>query len=157
VSLSRAFTFASRFVGSFMFGDVPFYDLQQGGVFEPQYMIGGVNGVRGVPQGRYAGHVKVVSNTEVRITPLNPFTLFSQPLLFGSTLFVDAGRTFADYRPDPAVDGHTLAPKFGVGGGLFVFWGSSALFRIEVAYSPDAVSQNPNLPVGIYVADGLMF
>lgn len=157
VSLSRTFTFASRFIGSFEFGDVPFYDLQQGGVFEPQYMLGGANGVRGVPQGRYAGRVKVLSNLELRATPLSPFVLFRRPFLVGSTLFVDAGRAFADYRNDPIADGRTLAPKLGAGAGIFAFWGSSALFRVEVAYSPDAVSQNPNLPVGIYVADGLMF
>jgi hypothetical protein len=31
------------------------------------------------------------------------------------------------------------------------------MLRIEAAYSPDAVSENPTLPVGIYVEDGTMF
>jgi len=156
LSLSRAFTIASRIVASLQFGEVPFYDLQQGGNFEPQYLIGGANGVRGVPLGRYAGPIKAVSNTELRTTPLRPFTLFSRPFLVGATTFVDIGRVFADYRPE-SLDGKSIGIKYGVGGGIFALWGSSALFRVEIAYSPDAVSENPNLPIGIYVADGLMF
>jgi hypothetical protein len=91
------------------------------------------------------------------VTPVRPFTVLSRPFLVGTTTFFDAGRAFADYRPDPILDGNKLDPKFGVGVGIFAFWGSSALFRVEVAYSPDAVSENPHLPIGIYVADGLMF
>jgi hypothetical protein len=29
--------------------------------------------------------------------------------------------------------------------------------RVEAAYSPDAASENPGFPIGIYVSDGLMF
>jgi hypothetical protein len=47
--------------------------------------------------------------------------------------------------------------KYGVGGGLFLQWGEAAIFRVEVAYSPDAVAENPDFPVGLYVSDGLMF
>ena len=49
--LGGPFIFANRFVASFQFGRVPFYDLAQGGVFEPQYLLGGETGVRGVPDG----------------------------------------------------------------------------------------------------------
>ena len=31
------------------------------------------------------------------------------------------------------------------------------MLRVEAGYSPDAVSENPTLPVGIYVNDGVMF
>jgi hypothetical protein len=44
-----------------------------------------------------------------------------------------------------------------VGGGLFLQWGEAAIFRLEAAYSPDAESENPGFPVGIYVSDGVMF
>ena len=53
--LPGPFVFASRFVASFQFGRIPFYDLAQGGNFEPQYLVGSENGVRGVPEGRYIG------------------------------------------------------------------------------------------------------
>jgi outer membrane protein assembly factor BamA len=149
--------FASRLVLSFDFGAVPFYDLQQGGTFEPQYLFGGETGVRGVPNGRYAGKVMVVSNTELRATPFPRFTLLHQRFRIGMTAFFDGGRVWADYQFNPAVDGTTLALKYGVGGGLFLQWGEAAIFRVEAAYSPDAVAENPGLPVGFYVSDGLMF
>ncbi len=151
------FVFASRFVFSFQFGKVPFYDLAQGGNFEPQYLLGSENGVRGVPQGRYIGRVKALSNLEIRGTPFPRFTLLGQFLRIGTTAFFDVGRTWSDYSVISAADGNALGLKYGVGGGLFLQWGYAAIFRVEVAYSPDAISENPSLPLGIYVSDGLMF
>ncbi len=155
--LPGPFVFASRFVASFQFGRVPFYDLAQGGIFEPQNLLGSENGVRGVPFGRYAGHVKVMTNVEVRATPFPRFQLLGQRLRIGTTTFFDAGRVWNEYSVISAADGNTLGLKYGVGGGLFLQWGEAAIFRIEAAFSPDAESENPNLPVGIYVSDGLMF
>lgn len=43
------------------------------------------------------------------------------------------------------------------GGAIFMQWGEAAIFRVEVAYSPDAESANQGFPLGIYVSDGLMF
>jgi hypothetical protein len=148
--------FAHRFIASFADGRVPFYDLQQGGTFEPQTLLGGETGVRGVPQGRYAGLVKAITNIEIRST-LPRFVLLKQRLRFGTTVFFDAGRVWSGYSLDPPRDGLRLGLKYGIGGGVFLQWGEAAIFRIEAAYSPDAVSENPGFPVGIYVADGLMF
>jgi hypothetical protein len=155
--LGGPFSFASRFVGSMQFGRVPFYDLQQAGVFEPQYLVGGENGVRGVPQGRYAGRAKFATNTEIRATPFPRFHLLGQRLLFGTTAFFDAGRVWSDYAIISQADGNALGIKFGLGGGVFLQWGEAAIFRLEAAYSPDAVSENPGFPIGLYVSDGLMF
>ena len=55
------------------------------------------------------------------------------------------------------LDGSGVGLKYGVGGGVYVLWGQAAMLRIEAAYSPDAVSENPSLPLGIYVEDGTMF
>jgi hypothetical protein len=150
------FTFANRFVASFEDGRVPFYDLQQGGTFESQNLLGGESGVRGVPQGRYGGLVKVITNVEIRST-LPRFVVLKQRVRLGTTTFFDAGRVWSGYSLDPARDGLKLGLKYGVGAGAFLQWGEAAIFRIEVAYSPDAVAENPGFPVGIYVADGLMF
>lgn len=155
--LGGPFSFASRFVASFQFGRVPFYDLAQGGVFEPQYLVGGETGVRGVPQGRYAGRVKMMSNLEIRATPFPRFTIAGQRFRIGTTVFFDAGRVWSDYAVISAADGNSLGLKYGVGGGLFIQWGEAAIFRMEAAYSPDAISENPSLPIGFYVSDGLMF
>jgi hypothetical protein len=151
------FIFASRFVASLQVGRVPFYDLQQGGVFESQYLFGGEQGVRGVPNGRYAGRAKLVSNTEIRGTPFPRFKLLGQRLLIGLTTFFDVGRVWSDYTVISAADGNNIDLKFGVGAGTFLQWGEAAIFRVEAAYSPDAVSENPGFPLGIYVSDGLMF
>jgi outer membrane protein assembly factor BamA len=147
--------FATRIIADWEFGHVPFYDLQQGGVFEPQYLLG-AGGVRGVPEGRYAGAMKVVGNAEVRI-PFPRFRLFGQRFRLGTTTFFDAGRVWAGYSADPAHDGTTLGIKYGVGAGAFLQWGEAAIFRLEAAYSPDAESENPGFPIGIYVSDGTMF
>jgi hypothetical protein len=155
--LGGPFIFANRFVASFQIGRVPFYDLAQGGVFEPQYLLGGETGVRGVPMGRYAGRVKMISNTEIRATPFPRFTLLGQSLRVGTNVFFDAGRVWRDYQVISPADGTSLGLKYGVGGGVFLQWGEAAIFRVEVAYSPDAESENPGFPVGIYVSDGLMF
>lgn len=155
--LGKTFIFASRFVGSFQFGRVPFYDLAQGGVFEAQYLLGGENGVRGVPMGRYAGRVKMIQNTEIRATPFPRFTILKQRILIGTTAFFDAGRVWSDYHVISPLDGTSLGLKYGVGGGLILQWGEAAIFRLDVAYSPDAESENPGFPLGIYVSDGVMF
>jgi hypothetical protein len=149
--------FATRIVADWEFGHVPFYDLQQGGIFEPQLLIG-PGGVRGVPEGRYAGAAKVVGNIEIRI-PFPRFTLFKQRFRLGTTTFFDAGRVWASYKggADVVHDGTTLGLRFGVGAGAFLQWGEAAIFRVEAAYSPDAESENPGFPIGIYVSDGLMF
>lgn len=154
--LGGPFVFANRVVASFELGDVPFYDLAQGGAFEPQYLLGSESGVRGVPQGRYAGLIKVITNTELRAV-FARFHLFGQRLRPGTTVFADAGRVWADYRFDAARDGTKLRLKYGLGGGVFLQWGEAAIFRLEAAYSPDAVAENPGFPIGIYVSDGLMF
>jgi hypothetical protein len=61
------------------------------------------------------------------------------------------------YSVDPSHDGNTLGLKYGVGLGAFLQWGEAAIFRLEAAYSPDAESENPGFPFGIYVSDGTMF
>jgi hypothetical protein len=155
--LGGPFVFASRFVVSLQFGRVPFYDLQQGGAFEPQYLLGSEQGVRGVPQGRYAGLVKAIANIEIRSTPFPRFQIAGQRFRVGTTTFLDAGRVWNEYQMISASDGTSIGLKFGLGGGLFLQWGEAAIFRVEAAYSPDAVSENPGFPLGIYVSDGLMF
>jgi hypothetical protein len=155
--LGRWLVFASRLVTSFQFGRVPFYDLMEGGVFEPQPLLGSEVGVRGVPEGRYGGPIKIIANSEIRATPFPRFNLFGQRIRIGTTAFFDAGRVWSQYSVIGPADGDHLGLKFGVGGGLFLQWGEAAIFRVEAAYSPDAESENPGLPIGIYVADGLMF
>ncbi len=154
--LGDSLVLAARGVVDFQFGKVPFYDLYQGGVFVPDTMPGGSSGVRGVPQGRYLGPIKVVGNVELRSLWLG-FHVFGQTLHLGNDVFFDAGRLWSDYTFRSPLDGNGLGLKWGAGGGLYLLWGQAALFRVEAAYSPDAESENPGFPLGIYVEDGVMF
>ncbi len=147
---------AGRLVLNAQYGNVPFYDLFQAGPFDQQEMPGGSAGVRGVPVGRYLGPLKAIGNVELRAMWLR-FSLLKQKFTLGDDLFFDAGRVWSDYSLHSPLDGHGAGLKYGAGGGLYVLWGQAAMLRIEMAYSPDAVSENPNLPVGIYVEDNTMF
>lgn len=150
------FVLALRTLLDLEFGQVPVYDLYTGGVFLTDEMIGGSSAVRGVPDGRYSGLIKVFGNAELRAL-LIPFTLFWQQFRIGGNLLFDTGRLWNDYTLRSRLDGTGVGLKWGAGGGAYLQWGRAAVFRLEVAYSPDARSENPGLPLGIYVEDGVMF
>lgn len=153
--LSSNVVFAARGLVDALAGQTAFYDLSQGGAFIPLDLPGGAQGVRGVPNGRYQGLIKVVANVELRWTHAR-FRLFGDDFRVGNNVFFDTGRVFSKFGPDER-DGKGLGLKYGIGAGVFVVWGTAAVFRVEFAYSPDAVSVNPNFPIGIYAADGQMF
>ena len=150
------FIFAWRLVADLEFGNVPFYDLFTGGPFTTIEMPGGSAGIRGVPIGRYSGPIKALANVEVRGMLLD-VKAFGQKFHIGGTTFFDTGRIWADYSFNSPADGTGLGLKYGVGVGGYLQWGQAAVFRIEMAYSPDAASENPGFPFGLYVEDGLMF
>ncbi|HYQ04456.1 MAG TPA: BamA/TamA family outer membrane protein [Polyangiaceae bacterium] len=147
---------ALRGVVDLQFGNVPVYDLYTGGAFFTDEMIGGSSAVRGVPDGRYSGLIKVYGNAELRALLLR-FRALDQQFRLGGNLLFDTGRLWSDYTFRSPLDGSGLGLKWGAGGGAYLVWGQAAVFRVEVAYSPDARSGNPGLPLGIYVEDGVMF
>jgi outer membrane protein assembly factor BamA len=153
----RAVVLATRLVADLEFGNVPFYDLFTGGVFQSNDMPGGPRGIRGVPSGRYLGRIKAIANAELRTLPVG-FRLLGQTFHMGGDLFFDTGRIWLDYTFRSPLD-RSSGPglKYGTGAGLYFLWGQAALFRVEVAYSPDQVAENPGFPVGVYVEDGVMF
>ncbi|HTB76547.1 MAG TPA: BamA/TamA family outer membrane protein [Polyangiaceae bacterium] len=150
------FTLALRAVIDLQFGKVPAYDLYTGGPFQTYEMPGGSAAIRGVPEGRYSGLVKLFGNAELRAL-LVRFQVFGQRFRWGGNLLFDTGRLWANYTFSSPLDGRGIGLKWGAGLGSYLVWGQAAVFRIEVAYSPDAASENPNLPLGIYVEDGVMF
>ncbi|HEY3817879.1 MAG TPA: BamA/TamA family outer membrane protein [Polyangiaceae bacterium] len=156
VPLGNTFVLAGRLVLNAQMGNVPFYDLFQAGPFDQKEMPGGSAGIRGVPVGRYLGPIKVVGNIELRAMYIR-FTLLGQKFTLGNDLFFDTGRVWSDYSFHSALDGSGVGLKYGVGAGIYLLWGQAAMLRVEAAYSPDAVSENPTLPLGIYVEDGTMF
>ncbi|HEX4475494.1 MAG TPA: BamA/TamA family outer membrane protein [Polyangiaceae bacterium] len=138
------------------FGDVPFSDLFTGGPFQTYEMIGGSAAIRGVPDGRYSGELKLFGNLELRAL-LVQFHLLGQGFHLGGNVLFDAGRLWKNYSFDSPEDGRGIGIKWGTGAGAYLQWGQAAVFRIEVAYSPDATSENPGFPFGVYVEDGVMF
>jgi hypothetical protein len=147
---------AGRLVGDFELGNVPFYDLAQSGPLGQTSAVGGSAGVRGVPVGRYSGEIKIYGNAELRAMFFK-FSVLRQRFTIGGDALFDTGRSWLDYTFRAPLDGNGLGLKYGAGGGLYVLWGQAAIFRIDVAYSPDAAAENPSFPVGFYVEDGTMF
>jgi hypothetical protein len=156
IPIGGPFVIAVRGVVDAEAGNVPFYDLYTGGPFLTTEMIGGSASVRGVPDGRYSGPLKVYGNLELRAMLID-FKLFKQSFHIGGDLLFDTGRLWSNYTFNSPHDDDGIGLKWGAGVGGYLIWGQAAAFRAEVAYSPDAVSENPSLPLGIYVADGVMF
>ncbi|MBX3188741.1 MAG: BamA/TamA family outer membrane protein [Labilithrix sp.] len=150
------FILAGRVFVDLLAGHVPFYDLSQAGAFAAIDMPGGAQGIRGVPNGRYSGLIKVVGNVELRAM-LFGFKFAGSNFKIGATTFFDTGRVWYDYSFSSPRDGRGMGLKYGAGGGLAFLWDTVALFRVDVAYSPDASAANPGFPVGIYVQEGFMF
>ncbi|HEY5373812.1 MAG TPA: BamA/TamA family outer membrane protein [Polyangiaceae bacterium] len=156
IPVGRAATFALRGVVDLEAGNVPVYDLYMGGPFYTDEMVGGSSSVRGVPDGRYSGKIKAFGNAELRAM-LIPFHLLGGSFVLGGNILFDTGRLWSDYTFRSRLDGTGVGLKWGAGAGAYLQWGQAALFRLEAAYSPDATSENPGLPLGIYVEDGVMF
>jgi outer membrane protein assembly factor BamA len=140
-------TLAMRAVGDWMFGDVPFYQLAR---FDDTNALGGTNGVRGIPAQRYYGKLKAFGNVELRLEAAT-FRALGKSMTFGVVPFFDAGRLWADTKPNPELDGQGLGLKYGYGGGLRLQSGSSFVIRLDVAASPDAN------PVSLYFSAGQIF
>jgi hypothetical protein len=124
-------TFAFRGVGDLLFGEVPFYEL---GRANDSFVLGGANGVRGVAGQHYYGKIKTYGNVEVRSSFL-PFELFDKSFVLGAAAFFDAGRVWADYDRNPALDGSGIGLKYGFGGGPRLRIGKPLIVRLDFAVS----------------------
>ncbi len=140
-------TLAVRAVGDFMFGNVPFYELER---FDDTAALGGTNGVRGIPAGRYYGKIKAFGNIEVR-AELFKFRAFGKSMGFALVPFFDGGRLWADYHAHPELDGTGVGLKYGAGSGIRLQSGSSFVIRADLAWSPDAT------PISGYFSAGQIF
>ncbi|NTW35957.1 MAG: BamA/TamA family outer membrane protein, partial [Syntrophobacteraceae bacterium] len=140
---------ATRFIADALVGDVPFFELANAGAFPSFGLPGGSCGVRGVPDARYHGRLKLGASAELR-TYFWPFKMFGQRFRLGAAAFVDTARVFAHLRWDPVLDGQGLGLKYGVGLGPRLQWGETVVVRLDFAYSPSATDANPDLPMGIY-------
>jgi len=138
---------ALRGLADALIGQPPFYQLTE---YDDTYAVGGTAGVRGVPAQRYYGKIKLIGNVEVR-TDVARFRALDKPWGIALVAFFDAGRLWADWSSQPALDGTGLGLKWGTGVGVRVQQGRAFVVRGDVAWSPDA------RPIGGYFAAGQAF
>ena len=129
---------ASRLMLDALVGQPPFLELARFAGQYPEYGPGGAVSVRGVPLQRYHGKIKVMGNLELRST-LVRFDFLKRRVRAGLIGFVDVGRVWADWTPQPQLDGAELGLAVGVGGGLRVQWGGTLMVRVDGAVSADGV------------------
>ncbi|WP_224246437.1 Omp85 family outer membrane protein [Hyalangium gracile] len=143
--LSSRFVLAQRVSVDMLFGEVPFFEWSStGGVLFTEG-VGGMSSVRGIERNRFAGNIKVFSNTELRFHAFD-MKLFGQTMKLGAVGFVDMGRVW-----HPGVtDGpwHKWHP--GVGGGIRLAR-RAAVIRVDYATSTEAGGQR------LYMNFGHMF
>jgi hypothetical protein len=152
----KAVVLALRQVSELVLGNPPLHDLSRSSGFDTVWMLGGTDGVRGVPEGRYQGRIRMIGNAELRVMPAR-FTLFKQRFETGFAAFLDGGRVWADWAPRPELDGNDFRLHWGAGAGWRLRWGESVLIRLDFAYAPDAAAVDPGFPVGLYIDLGHVF
>ena len=146
---------AGRVLLDAVFGRPPLHQLSRSGGFSEVWMLGGSDGVRGLPEGRYQGRLRLAANLEARVHLL-AFGFWDQRFELGVVAFADAGRVWADWTPRPDLDGQGLGLHPAFGGGVRLRWGDTVLVRFDVGYAP-APGGTPQDPLGIYFDLGQVF
>ncbi len=143
--LSSRVVLAQRLTLDMLFGEVPFFEwCTTGGTSTPEG-VGGMGSVRGLGRNRFAGNIKVFSNSEVRVRAME-LKAFGQPLRLGAAAFFDLGRVWHPGVTDGAW--HEWHP--GVGAGLRVAR-RAAVVRMDYALSTETGGQR------LYLNFGQMF
>lgn len=146
---------AARVLIDTVFGRPPMQEFSRSGGFDAIWMLGGSDGVRGLPEGRLQGRLKLSANTEARIYLFN-FELFDTQFAIGMVAFVDGGRVWSDWSPRPDLDGTDVGLHMAYGGGLRLRIGDTILIRFDFAWAP-APSTKPDEPFGFYADLGHVF
>ena len=143
--LGSRFVLAQRVTLDMLFGDVPFFEWVNTGGVNVSEGIGGMSSVRGIERNRFAGNVKLFTNTELRYKAFD-FSLFKAPVTIGGVAFMDLGRVW-----HPGVeDGPWWMVHPGLGAGLRATR-RAAVARVDWAVSPETGRQR------FYVTFGHMF
>ena len=143
--LGARLVLALRLVADAQWGQVPFFEWPTIGGLNAGEGVGGVSSVRGVPRNRFAGNLKLLSNTELRAR-LYEFTAWGSPVRIGALAFFDAGRVWHPWTPD----GPLSVWHPGAGGGLRLAR-RAAVLRLDGAVDVETGR------LAVYVAFGHMF
>jgi len=123
-----------------LLGNPPLYALAEvGGLVPDRWATGGGTSLRGVLLQRYHAKIKLQANLELR-AGLARFRLFGRSSRLSMLGFVDLGRFFADWTPQPALDGSGLGIKVAFGGGLRLRFGRTLIVRADVGVSADGMA-----------------
>ena len=152
VPLGSRVVFATRVLGEWLFGTVPFYEMIQWGGAQPVSGLGGFQTVRGLRYGRIRGPGKAVANVELR-TRVATVTLFSRSLTFEAAPYVDVGAVWgSDDRGPAQVPAY---PAAGFGGR--VIFDKTFVGRLDTGFGYDPIleadgSITPSATWGFYLA-----
>lgn len=133
-ALHGGLVFAQRLIADGIVGSPPFYELSRFGGSQPGNGPGGHLVGRGFGLRRFHGKVKLLSTTELRAQVWN-FQLTGLNAQFGPTGFLDLGRIWSDWSPDPELDGSGLGLLVSGGGGVRLRWGESFVIRADLGFS----------------------
>ncbi len=137
--LAPRLVLASRIMGEWLFGDVPFYDMVHWGGSVPIQGFGGFETLRGVSFGRWRAPGKAVANVELRIDAIH-HRLLGSPMRWQWVPFADVGIVWGEGEdataPSPQVPFHPAA-----GVGIRGIWNEAFVLRIDFGFAPDGVTE----------------
>ena len=114
-------------------GDVPFLELAAFRGYLPFQGLGGGSSLRGYPRRRFVGPLKLLTNVELRWTPL-VIHLWNQRFDLGAVAFCDGGRVWS-HEDDGSLD--WLGLHATTGGGLRFSWDENAVMRGDLGVSSE--------------------
>jgi hypothetical protein len=138
---------AARIYADALVGRVPFYELASAGAFPAIPFPGGNFGVRGMPEGRLHGGIKLALNLELRSWFLR-FAMRDHRFQVGAVAFLDVGRVWAWWWERPDLDETAWPLRFGTGAGLRIRWGETFVIKIDLAYSREVWEKR--VPLALY-------
>ena len=142
-------TWATRGMGEWLFGPVPFYEMVHWGGFVPIAGVGGAETLRGASFGRWRGPGKAVFQNELRIDVLTHRAL-KHEVRWQLVPFADVGSVWGMDLESPALLGDAVIPvsrsPLHPAGGLGVrgIFATTLVGRFDVAVAQDV------LPNGVY-------
>lgn len=147
--------FATRWMGEYLAGDVPFYEMVHWGGFVPIAGFGGADTLRGIPFGRWRAPGKTVLNTELRLDTVR-HPLLGEEMRWQILPLADVGAVFGAgedaTEPSPAMPLHPT-----VGLGLRGIWATTLVGRADFAFGWDRVREpdgfiHSTRDIGFYLA-----
>lgn len=148
VPLGSRMVWASRLMGEWLFGQVPFYEMVHWGGFVPIAGMGGADTLRGASFGRWHGPGKAVLQDELRID-LFTHRALKHDVRWQLAPFADVG---AVWGVDGAVTEVATPVHPSAGLGVRGIFATTLVGRFDVAVARDDQPDGPARSLGFYLA-----